>query len=192
MQNEPLALTALIAGVVIVFALALLAWRSSKQRRSAALRQHFGPEYDRALAQHGDRTRAEEELASRKKRLDELDIHLLSAEQCARFGTAWSEVQQRFIDDPSGAVIDADALVKEVMKARGYPVGNFEQRVADLSVEHANVVHHYRAARVIALDSAKGQAGTEDLRQAMVHYRALFADLLRAEGAYAPLNAARA
>jgi hypothetical protein len=192
MQHEPVALIAIFAAGVVVLAIALLAFRMHKRRRSAALREHFGPEYERALAQHGDRARAELELSGRKKHLQELDIRALSAEQCERFGAAWSEVQQDFIEDPGGAVIDADALVKEVLKACGYPVGNFEQRVADLSVEHANVVHHYRAARTIALDSAKGQAGTEDLRQAMVHYRSLFNDLLPAQEVSARLSEAPA
>lgn len=187
MDNEPIALIALIAGVVVAIAIAMIAARKSRNQRTAALREHFGPEYEHAIDHHGDRTRAEKDLLARQKRLDSLNIRLLSAEECARFSAAWSEVQQRFVDDPPGAVTDADALVKDVMKTRGYPMGNFEQRVADLSVEHGNVVQHYRAARAIAQENANGAAGTEDLRQAMVHYRALFQDLLQqAHTTYAP------
>lgn len=193
MENDSTVLIALLVGVIVALAIALIVSRRRAQQRSAALREHFGPEYDRLVEQHGDRTRAERELRSRQKRLEQLDIHLLSAEQCEKFGDAWSEVQKRFVDDPSGAVNDADRLVKDVMKARGYPMGDFEQRVADLSVEHANVIDHYRAARALAQANANGQASTEDLRQAMVHYRALFTDLLQAENRQpATLREARA
>ncbi|HMJ10594.1 MAG TPA: hypothetical protein VK524_04260, partial [Polyangiaceae bacterium] len=115
----------------------------------------------------------------------------LRPEQCERFGASWANVQQRFVDDPSSAVVDADRLVKEVMAARGYPMGNFDQRIADLSVEHAHVLDHYRSARNIAIANSEGRAGTEDLRQAMVHYRALFTDLLQARQPYAPMQEAR-
>ena len=184
MQNDPMVLGALVAGVVLVLAVVALLVRARSRQRSAALREHFGPEYERALQEHGSRARAEKELAARHARVEKLEIHALSAEQCARFGTSWNEVQQHFVDDPAAAVSDADRLVKDVMHARGYPVGNFEQRLADLSVEHANVLSHYRAARSIALASAKGEADTEQLRQAMVHYRALFADLLQVQAQY--------
>jgi hypothetical protein len=180
MQTDSTTLITVIAGVLVLLALLAVVARIVSRRRSAALREHFGPEYERALAHHGDRARAEKELLARRKRLKKLEIEPLSSEQCERFDNTWSNVQQRFIDDPAGAVLDADTLVKEVLNARGYPVGNFEQRVADLSVEHATVVHNYRAARAIAMASASGQASTEELRQAMVHFRALFNDLLNA------------
>lgn len=179
MEMESTTLIALIAGMLALLALVAVGARIARRRRTAALREHFGSEYERALAQHGDRARAERELLARRKRLRKLAIQPLSQEQCDQYGGAWFEVQQRFIDDPAGAVLDADSLVKEVLGARGYPVGKFDQRVADLSVEHADVVHHYRAARAIAAASASGQASTEELRQAMVHFRALFRDLLR-------------
>jgi hypothetical protein len=191
MQNETIVLAALGVGAALVLALLFISMRKRNRQRSAALKENFGPEYDRAVAQHGDRARAERDLRARQRRLDDLDIKLLSAEQCARFAEAWALVQQRFVDEPSGAVMQADGLVKEVMLMRGYPMGNFEQRVADLSVEHANVVDHYRAARTLALANASGTASTEDLRQAMVHYRALFNDLLQARASYAPLREAR-
>jgi hypothetical protein len=180
MQTDSTTLITVIAGVLVLLALLAVVARIVSRRRSAALREHIGPEYARALAHHGDRARAEKELLARRKRLKKLEIEPLSSEQCERFDNTWSNVQQRFIDDPAGAVLDADTLVKEVLNARGYPVGNFEQRVADLSVEHATVVHNYRAARAIAMASASGQASTEELRQAMVHFRALFNDLLNA------------
>jgi hypothetical protein len=186
MQNDSLLLIALAASTLIALAVVVLVARTRSQRRSAALREHFGPEYERALSQYGNRARAEKELELRHKRVEKLHIQQLSAEQCARFGSDWNEAQQRFVDDPRGAVSDADALVKQVMSARGYPMGDFEQRVADLSVEHANVLNHYRAARTIAQASAKDEASTEDLRQAMVHFRALFTDLLQVEAQYAP------
>jgi hypothetical protein len=190
MQNDPLILSAIALGVVIVLAVTMWFAHRRNQRRSAALREHFAGEYEREVAQHG-RARAERALEQRQKRYEKLDIRLLSTGEQERFAAAWSEVQQRFVDDPAGAVYDADALVKQVMSARGYPMGNFEQRAADLSVEHANVIHHYRAARTIAQNSAAGQAGTEDLRQGLVHYRALFSDLLVAHPTYGELQPAR-
>lgn len=178
MQNDPLVLIALAAGLVVALIVALFVWKRQSARRSAHLREHFGPEYERALSQHRSRAEAEKELWHRYKRVEKLNIHPLSAEQCARFGSSWGELQQRFVDDPRVAVGEADQLVKQVMNARGYPVGDYAQRVADLSVEHANVLNHYRAARAIVKASERGEASTEDLRQAMVHYRALFTDLL--------------
>jgi hypothetical protein len=180
-------LVALVAAAVV----AMVVSRNRARQRSAALREHFGPEYERALEQHGNRTRAEKELALREHRVRKLELQLLRPEQCERFSAAWANVQQRFVDDPRAAVVDADRLVKEVMGARGYPMSNFDQRVADLSVEHAHVLDHYRAARNIALANAEGRASTEDLRQGMVHYRALFTDLLQAREPYAPMHEAR-
>ena len=184
MQNDTSVLIALVAGLALALALVAIIWRVRARQRTAALREHFGPEYDRVLSEHNSRARAERELALRHKRVQKLHIQPLSAEQCARFGSDWSEVQQRFVDDPNGAVSDAARLVKEVMSARGYPMSDFEQRVADLSVEHASVIDHYRAARSLAQASEKGEASTEDLRQAMVHYRALFTDLLQMQAQY--------
>jgi hypothetical protein len=183
MQDDPMMLAAIALGVVVLLAIVVALLRHRSQQRSLALRAHFGPEYDRALAEQGGRARAERVLAERQKRFDKLHIRRLSAEESERFGGAWVEVQQRFVDDPAAAVHQADALVKDVMSERGYPMSNFEQRVADLSVEHAQVIDHYRAARAIAQASVRGEAGTEDLRQAMVHYRALFNDLLESERA---------
>jgi hypothetical protein len=159
---------ALIALALLVGMLA--AWLVLQRRRSTYLRERFGPEYERAVQQIGDRRRAETELEQREKRVEQLQIRPLPLSEA-----------RRFADDPSGAVADADRLVAGVMQARGYPVGDFEQRAADISVDHPDVVEHYRAAHRIALASERGLATTEDLRQAMVHYRALFGHLLETE-----------
>jgi hypothetical protein len=177
---ESWAWLALIALALVVGMLA--AWLVLQRRRSAYLRERFGPEYERAVQQIGDRRRAETELEQREKRVEQLQIRPLPLSEAQRFADAWRQVQARFVDDPSGAVADADRLVAEVMQARGYPVGDFEQRAADISVDHPDVVEHYRVAHRIALANERGQATTEDLRQAMVHYRALFGHLLETEG----------
>jgi hypothetical protein len=169
--------TAIILAVVVVLVVVAAAWYMM-QRRSEELRKRFGPEYDRVITERGDARQAEHELAARQKRVERLDIHPLEQAQRERFIDAWQATQSRFVDAPAQAIEDADQLVSEVMLARGYPVGDFEQRAADISVDHPIVVENYRAARAIALANERGQAGTEDLRQAIIHYRALFEDLL--------------
>jgi len=164
--------------VVAVLVLAAVGWLVWQRRRSDALRSQYGPEYDRAVNQLGDKRRAETELVKRQERVEQLDIRPLSAAQRTDYTDRWRTVQAKFVDDPRGAVTDADGLVESVMKARGYPVTDFDQRAADLSVHHPRVVENYRAARDIALRHRRGEATTEDLRQAMVYYRALFQDLL--------------
>ena len=164
---------------IAVVAVGALVWLALSRRRSQQLRQRFGPEYDHTLKTQGSARQAEKELEARAKRVDALHIRPLVPEDAARFDASWRAVQTRFVDDPKGAVTEADRLVGEVMTVRGYPVGDFEQRVADISVDHPDVVMNYRSAREIALLHARGQASTEDLRQAMVHYRALFRDLLQ-------------
>lgn len=174
--------TALIVIAVIVVAALIvgaIAW--SRRRRSEHLRDRFGPEYERAVETKGDRGKAEAELAAREKRVEKLDIRPLSSAERAEFTQRWAEVQARFVDDPARAVAFADALLGEVMKARGYPVSDFEQRAGDISVDHPVVVEHYHKAHEIAVRHERGQASTEDLRQAMIHYRALFDDLVGAE-----------
>ncbi len=168
----------IIAAIVIIVIVVAAAWWYLTRQRSAKLKERFGPEYERAVAEKGDTRAAEVELADRQERVSKLDIRPLGADERGRFRDEWQPVQARFVDDPSTAVRDADALVGRVMGARGYPVGDFEQRAADVSVDHPTVLEHYRAAHAIALRDAAGQAATEDLRQAMVHYRALFAELL--------------
>jgi len=163
-----------IAAVVIAAAV----WMIIRRRQTDRLRARFGPEYDRTVRETGAVANAEAKLSARARRVERLHIQPLSAADAARFSAAWRRVQARFVDDPKGAVTEADRLVGEVMHARGYPVGDFEQRVEDISVDHPKVVMNYRAARDIAQEHARGRASTEDLRQAMVHYRALFEDLL--------------
>lgn len=170
-----------VLAALVALAVVLLALLVGQRRRSAELQERFGPEYQRAVDEHGNKQRAEEELAAREKRVRALDIHPLTPEQRDRFQEEWRSVQAEFVDAPDKAVSDADHLVQEVMAARGYPVGDFEERAALVSVEHANVVTHYRAGHDIALRNQRGKATTEDLRQATVQYRALFQDLLETE-----------
>ncbi len=168
----------LIAAAVIVLLL-IVAGVASRRRQSEELHKQFGPEYDRTVDQYGgDKSKAEQELAARDKRVEAFDIHDLRPEQRQRFQDEWRSTQAEFVDKPDMAVERADKLIQEVMRARGYPVGDFDQRAADLSVNYPNVVTNYQEAHAIALKEQKGQASTEDLRQAMVHYRALFEDLL--------------
>ncbi len=164
--------------LVALVLIGAVVWITMNRMRSQKLRQRFGPEYDRTIREEGNIRRAEAALAARARRVAKLDIRPLSPADADRFDSAWRGVQARFVDDPRGSVTEADRLVGELMAARGYPVGEFEQRVADISVDHPDVVVNYRAAREIALLHSAGKANTEDLRQAMVHYRALFRDLL--------------
>ncbi|HTV98106.1 MAG TPA: hypothetical protein VME42_19090 [Steroidobacteraceae bacterium] len=175
----------ILVGVLIVALVAVLIWAQARRKReqSARLQQRFGPEYIRAVNEIGDRSKAEAELQAREKRMDNLDIVPLCAADAARFRQAWTAVQTRFIDNPQGSVVEADHLVYDLMARRGYPMGDFERRAADISVDHPNVVANYRAARAIALRDERGEASTEDLRKAVVHYRALFQELLEVAGA---------
>jgi FtsZ-interacting cell division protein ZipA len=170
--------TLIIVAVVIIAILIAAVWWYSMRQRSAKLQEKFGSEYERTVAEKGDTRKAEDELTDRQKRVSKLEIRPLAADERRRFNDEWRAVQARFVDDPSAAVRDADTLVGRVMEARGYPVGDFEQRAADVSVDHPSVLEHYRAAHAVALRHAQGQASTEDLRQAMVNYRALFDELL--------------
>lgn len=167
--------------VVVVAVLIIVAVVVSRKRRRERLRENFGPEYDRAVAVHGDPARAEAALADREKRVHSFPIRHLSATDRQSYAGEWEAVQRRFVDDPAMAVSEADSLVNRVMTARGYPMGDFDQRSADISVHYPTVVQHYRLAHDIALRHSTGQASTEDLRQAMVHYRSLFSDLLESE-----------
>lgn len=158
--------------------LAVVAWMYSQRQRRARLRTRFGPEYDRALREVGAPDKADAVLEERVRRVERFKIHPLSHEQGQAFAAEWRRVQAMFVDDPDGAVASADRLVTEVMAARGYPIEDFDTRAADLSVDHPRVVENYRSARAIALRRQSGEAGTEELRQAVVNYRALFDDLL--------------
>jgi hypothetical protein len=165
--------------VVVVVVLAVLLMRS---RRSHQLQEEFGPEYERAVEERGDRRQAEAELADRRERRAQLDIRPLEPGARERYAERWQAAQRRFVDQPAPAVAEADALVSAVMSERGYPVSDeFDQRAADISVDHPVVVEHYRAAHAISLRATAGDASTEDLRQAMVHFRALFDELLGRE-----------
>jgi hypothetical protein len=171
--------TTLVVLVVIVAAvIGIGAYLFIQRRRSEKLRRQFGPEYKRTVDKYGDQGKAEAELAAREKRVRKVEIRVLTAEEQSRFAEAWKRTQAHFVDEPSQAVGEADGLVKEVMQTRGYPVGDFEQRAADISVDHPHVVTDYRAARDIATRNNSGKVTTEDLRQAMVHYRSLFEELL--------------
>jgi hypothetical protein len=168
---------AIVAAVVVLAAVAL-AWMYSARAQRARLREKFGPEYQRTVADLGSEKRAEAVLQERASRVSSYNIRDLKPEERGRFSESWRRVQARFVDDPGGAVTEADMLCTEVMTARGYPVTDFERRAEDLTVDHANVVNHYRSAREIAQRHSRKAATTEDLRQALVHYRELFADLL--------------
>lgn len=168
----------LILIIVAVAAIAFGVFMYIQKERTRRLRGQFGPEYDRLLDDKGSQRKVEDELLKRQKRIEKLHIRDLTQAESDRFSGAWRSVQAKFVDAPNAAVAEADRLVRDVMTARGYPMSDFEQRAADISVDHPNVVQNYRAARDIAARDAGGKATTEDLRQAMVHYRALFEDLL--------------
>jgi FtsZ-interacting cell division protein ZipA len=170
--------TTIVVVAVAVLALLAVVWMVMQQRRRAHLKDRFGPEYAQALRQHPDARTAERELLDRERRVATFAIKPLTREDATRFSDAWRVIQSRFVDDPKGAVVDADRLVDEVMRTRGYPIADFEQRAADISVDHPRVVANYRSARVIAGRNTRGETNTEELRQALVHYRELFADLL--------------
>lgn len=177
MTTDTMIVIALVAAVGLLLVLVVLSARNAKERRRH-LRERFGPEYDRAIQERGSERQAERVLVARERRVQRLHINELDAAHRVQFQSAWGHAQTLFVDDPSGAVREADELINTVMRARGYPVEDFERRVEDLSVDHANVIDHYRAARVLAEANREGRANTEELRQALVHYRALFAELL--------------
>ena len=174
MDNQTLFI---VAGVVVVVIAVLAVLFLSRRRRSDHLRARFGPEYDRAVEDSGGRGKAEAHLHQREKRVGKFDIRPLRTNERDIYVASWREVQAVFVDDPQSAVVRADQLVGDVMGVRGYPVGDFDQRSSDLSVDHPIVVQHYRAAHDIAERHGRGKASTEDLRQAMIHYRALFDEL---------------
>ena len=173
---DPKVLLAIIVVLAIIVIAALVIAR--RRHRSTHLKQQFGPEYQRALQQHGDAARAEAVLAEREARVHKFTIRELPATERAAYADEWAAVQRRFVDDPSMAVNEADRLVNRVMTARGYPMGDFERRAEDISVNYPNVVQNYRSACEIMGRHSGGHASTEDLRQAMVYYRSLFDELL--------------
>jgi hypothetical protein len=165
--------------VVVVVVIALTTWLIMRKRKTAALRQKFGSEYNRAVLVHGSERKAEAKLADREKRVEKLTIRDLDSYELARFAKQWENVQARFVDSPKGAVMEADDLVTSLMKTRGYPVADFDQRAADISVDHPKVVENYRSAHETTMRVGKSEATTDELRAAMIHYRALYEELMQ-------------
>jgi len=173
-----LTLIAVIALVISLVAIAFALWALMEVRKTRRLRLKFGPEYDRALQSERDARHAEANLEKREKRVSKYNIRLLNPGEKERFAERWRAVQERFVDNPRIAVAEADRLIDEAMKARGYPISDFEAQAADLSVDYPVVVEHYRAAHEIDLRQNGGRANTEDLRRAMQQYRALFEEVI--------------
>jgi FtsZ-interacting cell division protein ZipA len=165
----------IVVVVIIIVAIVLVAMTAARRRR---LQRRFGPEYDRVVAEQKSQLKAENELAGRERRVQGLNIRPLSSAAQAGYAARWQSIQERFVDQPEDAVTQAQSLVTSVMNDRGYPTDGHDQIVADLSVEHARTLQHYRTAYDISQNASEGNASTEDLRQAMIHYRALFTELL--------------
>lgn len=165
---------------VAVIALLIVVWAVMRKRRTVVLRENFGPEYERVVKQHGA-TRAEAVLEERQKRVEKFSLRTLTVDERERFITEWRIIQSRFVDNPTAAVNEADALVTRLMQFRGYPMTDFEQRAADISVHYPRVVANYRAAHEVALRHQRGEASTEDLRNSMIYYRTLFDELLETD-----------
>jgi hypothetical protein len=177
-MNPQLALIGLAVAVVL-FVVILVCLLVQRRRMGRTLRQRFGNEYEWAVSEHGSERKAQERLLDREKRVEKLDIRTLEPADRLRFQEEWKNVQAHFVDAPTEAVAQADALLTTVMERRGYPVTDFEQRAADISVDHPKVTENYRAANIIASRIGKSEVGTEDLRTAMIHYRALFDELVQ-------------
>jgi len=168
----------ILAAVVVLALVAVAAWLFYQKKQSHKLQARFGPEYGRTVNELGSRTKGESELKAREKRVERLELLTLTPSEAARFTESWQTLQSRFVDNPKGVVVQAEQLVRELMQKRGYPMGDFEHRAGDISVDHPDVVANYRAAQAIAVRERQGSADTEELRKAVVHYRALFDDLL--------------
>jgi hypothetical protein len=184
MDNNTIDIAAII---VIVLLVALAAWFLLRRRNTQQLRSRFGPEYQRAMEESGGQREAETRLQARAERVSKYHLHPLTQEDQQRYAAAWRRIQARFVDDPKAAADRADELLAQVMSAKGYPADDYAQRLEDLSVDHAEAVQEYRTAHDVTERHARGDASTEDMRQAMIHYRALFDELL---GGSAPLKAA--
>jgi hypothetical protein len=178
MNNLDSQTSTILAVVVVLVLIALAAWYFVQKRQSERLQQRFGPEYGRTVDALGSRAKAESELKAREDRVGKLTIVPLTPSDASVFSQAWANLQASFVDNPKGVVAQADLLVRELMAKRGYPMADFEHRAADISVDHPAVVENYRAAQIIAARDARGEATTEDLRNAVVHYRVLFHELL--------------
>jgi hypothetical protein len=177
-REAPMTTSTVIILVLVIAVIALVAAMLLQRSKTRKLRSKFGPEYDRVVDREGNTRRAEAVLDSRKKRVDNFEIRRLSKEECHRFAEQWRVVQERFVDDPRQSVAEADQLINTALEARGYPMADFEQRAADISVEHPRVVEDYRIAHDVAMRDRRGQTSTEDLRRAMQHYRNLFEHVL--------------
>jgi len=171
----------LVIGLLILVAIAVAVWLAMRKRDSEKLQKQFGPEYGRAVSELGSRPKAESELRARQKRVEQLHLVALSPAEADRFSNGWKALQLRFVDNPRGVLVEADQLVRDLMQARGYPMGDFDRAAADISVDHPSVVEHYRAAHEIAQRDQRGEVDTEGQRQAVIHYRALFSELLEVD-----------
>jgi hypothetical protein len=171
----------IVIAVAVVLIIAVFAWLYMRKRRSttAGLRQRFGPEYERAVREHGSERKAEAKLTDLEKRVEKLNIRDLNPMESEHFSEQWKSVQSHFVDSPKGAVTEADDLVSSLMETRGYPISDFDQRADDISVDHPQVVENYRSAHEIAMRVGKDEATTEDLRKAMIHYRSLIEELVQ-------------
>lgn len=174
-------LVIIVIAAVALVAIAAIGWFVAQKKRSDELRSGFGSEYDRTVDEYGSKGKAEADLRERQERVSKFDIRPLDPNERERYAKSWAATQARFVDSPAEAVGEADGLVNEVMRVRGYPMSDFDQQAADISVDHPQVVENYRSARAIAERNEAGEASTEDLRQAMVHYRELFNDLLEGD-----------
>lgn len=172
--------TAIVILIVVILVLVAVAAVAAAGQRRRRLQRRFGPEYDRAVGEHQNRLKAEAELTQREKRVRQLELRPLSEQARDRYATQWTGLQEQFVDSPQEAVAASQVLVAAVMSDRGYPTQDHEQMVADLSVDHASTLARYRAAEEISQQAVAGMASTEELRQAMIHYRALFRELLDA------------
>ena len=171
----------LIAGAVVIVLIIVIGvafYVRNRRKTTAGFRNRFGPEYDRAVLVHGSEHKAEAKLADRETRVESLKIRALTAAERGRFSADWQSVQSRFVDHPKSAVVEADELVSSLMQARGYPVADFDQRAADISVDHPRLVENYRSAHGVAVRLGRDEASTEDLRTAMIQYRSLFDELV--------------
>jgi len=169
----------IVMAVVAILSIGGFVWVYMRDRRTAALRKKFGSEYNRAVLVHGSERKAEAKLEDREKRIEKLSIRDLTPAEHERFAKRWEEVQARFVDSPKGAVLESDDLVSSLMKTRGYPVADFDQRAADISVDHPLVVENYRSAHETTMGTGRLEASTDELRTAMIHYRALYEELMQ-------------
>jgi hypothetical protein len=169
--------------IVLIIVVAVALYVRNRRKTTAGFRKRFGPEYDRAVLEHGSERKAEGKLADRETRVERLKIRALTVAECGRFSADWRPVQSRFVDHPKGAVTEADELVYSLMQARGYPVADFDQRAADISVDHPRLVENYRSAHGVAVRLGRDEASTEDLRTAMIQYRNLFDELVQEQPA---------